>query len=98
MYTDAEWGLPAEPGDDVQAYLDALLRERLGVEAEVTHRWAGRIAYTDDRLPVFAELRPGVMVVGAHSGHGNVLGSAAGRAATALALGGPADRLAELLG
>jgi gamma-glutamylputrescine oxidase len=98
VYADGEWGLPAQPGDDVQAYLDALLRERLGVEAEVTHRWAGRIAYTEDRLPVFAELRPGVMVVGAHSGHGNVLGSAAGRAATALALGEPADRLAELLG
>ncbi len=53
-------GCPPSPGDDVQAYLDVLLRERLGVEAEVTHRWAGRIAYTDDRLPVFAELRPGV--------------------------------------
>ena len=90
-------GLPAEPGEAVQAYLDVLLRERLGVEAPVTHRWAGRIAYTESRLPVFGELRPGVLVVGAHSGHGNVLGSAAGRSAMALALGGPADRLAELL-
>ena len=98
LYADAEWGLPAEPGDAVQAYLDVVLRERLGVDAPVTHRWAGRIAYTDSRLPVFEELRPGVMVVGAHSGHGNVLGSAAGRSAMALALGGPADRLAELLG
>ena len=98
LHADAEWELPAEPGDDVQAYLDVLLRERLGIDAPVTHRWAGRIAYTPSRLPVFEELRPGVMVVGAHSGHGNVLGSAAGRSAMALALGGPADRLAELLG
>jgi glycine/D-amino acid oxidase-like deaminating enzyme len=98
VHAGAEWDAPAEPGDDVQAYLDALLRERLGVDAPVTHRWAGRIAYTEDRLPVFAELRPGVMVVGAHSGHGNVLGSAAGRAAMALALGRPAGRLAALLG
>ena len=97
VHAGAEWEGPAEPGDEVQAYLDALLRERLGVDAPVTHRWAGRIAYTDDRLPVFTELRPGVMVAGAHSGHGNVLGSAAGRAAMAVALGRPAGRLAELL-
>ena len=96
-HADEEWGLPAEPGGDVQAYLDALLRARLQVDAPVTHRWAGRIAYTESRLPVFEELRPGVLAVGAHSGHGNVLGSAAGRSAMALALGGPADRLAELL-
>ena len=98
VHAGDEWGLPAEPGAAVQDYLDVLLRERLGIHAEVTHRWAGRIAYTEDRLPVFAELRPGVLVVGAHSGHGNVLGSAAGRSAAALALGEPADRLAELLG
>ena len=55
------------------------------------------IAYTPDRLPVFAEVRPGVIAVGAHSGHGNVLGSAAGRAAMAIALGEPAPRLARLL-
>ena len=97
VHAGAEWERPAEPGDEVQSYLDALLRERLGVDAPVTHRWAGRIAYTDDRLPVFTELRPGVMVAGAHSGHGNVLGSAAGRAAMAVALGRPAGRLAELL-
>jgi glycine/D-amino acid oxidase-like deaminating enzyme len=67
------------------------------VEAPVTHRWAGVIAYTEDRLPVFAEVRPGVLAVGAHSGHGNVLGSAAGRAAVAIALGGPPPPLARLL-
>jgi glycine/D-amino acid oxidase-like deaminating enzyme len=94
---EAEWGQPAEPGEPVQQMLDELLRERAGVEAEVTHRWAGVIAYTPDRLPVFLEVRPGVIAVGAHSGHGNVLGSAAGRAAMAIALGGPPPRLARLL-
>jgi gamma-glutamylputrescine oxidase len=94
---EAEWGQPAEPGAEVQALLDRLLRERVGVDAAVTHRWAGVIAYTPDRLPVFAEVRPGVLAVGAYSGHGNVLGSAAARAATAIALGGPAPRLARLL-
>ena len=51
LHADAEWGLPAEPGDDVQAYLDVLLRERLGIDAPVTHRWAGRIAYTPSGCP-----------------------------------------------
>ena len=94
---ETEWGQPAEAGADVQALLDRLLVERVGVEAPVANRWAGVISYTPDRLPVFAETRPGVIAVGAHSGHGNVLGSAAGRAAAAIALGDPPPRLARLL-
>jgi gamma-glutamylputrescine oxidase len=96
-YGETEWEQPAETGADVQALLDRLLRERVGVEAAVTHRWAGVIAYTPDRLPILAEVRPGVIAVGAYSGHGNALGSAAARAATAIALGEPAPRLAQLL-
>jgi len=96
-YGDDEWGRPAEPSSEVQGHLDRLLRERVGVDAPVTHRWAGVVAYTPDRLPVFAEVRPGVLAVGGHSGHGNVLGSAAGRAAMAIALGEPAPRLAQVL-
>ncbi len=96
-YGETEWGRPAETGTEVQAWLDRRLRERVGVEAPVTHRWAGVISYTEDRLPIFAEVRPGVLAVGAHCGHGNVLGSAAGRAAMAIALGRPAPRLARLL-
>jgi gamma-glutamylputrescine oxidase len=94
---EAEWGREAEPGAEVQAWLDRRMRERVGVDAPITHRWAGVIAYTEDRLPVFAEIRPGVIAIGAHSGHGNVLGSAAARAAVTIALGGPAPRLARLL-
>ena len=69
----------------------------MGIDAPVVQRWAGVVAYTDDRLPVFAEVRPGVIALGAHSGHGNLLGSAAARAAMAIALGAPAPPLARLL-
>ena len=93
----AEWGAPAEPEEAVQAELDRVLREDAGVDARVTHRWAGVVAYTEDRLPVLEAVRPGVIAVGAHSGHGNVLGSAAARAAAEIALGRPAGRLAGLL-
>ena len=94
---DGEWGQEALPGGPVQERLDALLRERVGVDAPVTHRWAGVVAYTDDRLPVLEEVRPGVLATGAFSGHGNVLGSACGRAAAAIALGGPPPQLARLV-
>jgi len=96
-FQEREWGRPAEPDADVQAWLDRLLRERVGIDAPVTHRWAGVVAYTEDRLPVLEEVRPGVIATGALSGHGNVLGSAAARAATAIALGGPPPPLARLL-
>ena len=62
---DAEWGAPAEPTSTVQDYLDGLL-SGLGVRAPVTHRWAGRVAFTADRLPVLEEVRPGVVAVGAY--------------------------------
>ena len=94
---DGEWGQEAIAGGPVQDRLDVLLRERVGIDAPVTHRWAGVIAFTDDLLPVFEEVRPGVLAVGAFSGHGNVLGSAAGRAAMAIALGGAPPPLAQLL-
>ena len=69
---------------------------RLGVHAGVTHRWAGLIAFTSDRLPVLEEVRPGVVAVGAYSGTGNVLGPLCGRAAARLAVG-ERTQLAELV-
>lgn len=95
-HTDSEWGAPAEPDAAVQQELDVLLREQAGVDALVTHRWAGVVAYTDDGLPLLEEVRPGVIVTGAYCGHGNVLGAAAGRAAARIALGGRPPQLARL--
>jgi glycine/D-amino acid oxidase-like deaminating enzyme len=96
-HVDTEWGAGPEPSDVVQDGLEALLRGKLGVEAPVTHRWAGVVGYTGDALPILEAVRPGVLAVGGQNGHGNVIGSAAARAAAAIALGEPAPALARLL-
>jgi gamma-glutamylputrescine oxidase len=96
-HADAEWGAPAEPSDAVQADLERLLREELGIDAPITHRWAGVVAFTNDELPVLEAVRPGVIAVGGHNGHGNVMGSACARAAAEIALGRPAPRFARLV-
>jgi glycine/D-amino acid oxidase-like deaminating enzyme len=88
LFASAEWNAPAEPSDDVQRALELMLRGVVGVtNARVTHRWAGRVAYADNHLPVCEEVRSGVVACGAYSGTGNVVGALAGRAAVALALG-----------
>lgn len=87
-YLDAEWDQPDEPTAEVQAALEAMLRERTGVHAPVTHRWAGTVAFTDDHLPIAEEAAPGVFVIGAYSGTGNVLGALYGRAAADWAVSG----------
>lgn len=84
---DTEWGAPAEPSDLIQAYLDAVLRERIRTNANVTHRWGARVAYSTDGLPVLEEVAPRVWATGAYSGTGNLMGALCGRAAAQLALG-----------
>jgi glycine/D-amino acid oxidase-like deaminating enzyme len=92
-YADDEWDQPDVPTAAVQAGLEAMVRERTGVRAPVTHRWAGAVAFTTDaddpaHLPVVEEVRPGVMAVGAYSGTGNVIGAVTGRAAADWAVTG----------
>lgn len=88
----AEWGAPAVPTADVQAHLDRELA-RLGVVAPVTHRWAARAAFSADLLPVATTVRDRVHVVGAHNGHGNLLGPALAELAADAALDGRDLRL-----
>ena len=84
-FAEHSWSFEPGPTAEVQAALDGYLGE-IGVEAEVSHRWAGHAAYTDDRAPIYEEIRPGVWAVGGYCGHGNVLGSVYGRAAVRSAL------------
>lgn len=97
---DTEWGAPAEPSDAIQAYLDTLLRERIGSRARVTHRWAARVAYTVSGLPVLAEVERDMWAVGGYNGTGNLMGALCARAAAQFAAGAAssgATRLAMLL-
>jgi gamma-glutamylputrescine oxidase len=84
---EREWGAPAEPSDEIQSYLDSILRDRLKTNAKVTHRWGARVGYTDDGMPVLAEVAPRVWATGAYSGTGNLLGALYGRSAAKLASG-----------
>lgn len=94
----AEWSTRAAPSPPVQAYLERLLRERLGVRAPVERRWAGLIAFGPGVLPVLEEVRPGVLATGAYGGTGNVLAALYGRAAAQLAATGEAEHGRLLLG
>jgi gamma-glutamylputrescine oxidase len=85
--TDDEWTISDEPSSFIQAYLEHVLREKLGVTAPITHHWAANVSYTFNGLPVLAEVRPDVWVIGGYSGTGNAVGALCGRAAARLASG-----------
>jgi gamma-glutamylputrescine oxidase len=75
-YTDSGEGNP-RIWDRIERYL----REDVGVEAVITHRWTGTVGYTEDRRPVVGPVpgRPGLWVAGGYSGTGNVPGFLAGQ-------------------
>jgi gamma-glutamylputrescine oxidase len=75
-YTDSDAGSP-----DIWERTRRYLAEELGVEAEITHRWAGVVGYSGDSLPYVGEVpgRDGLYVSGGYSGVGNVPGFMSGR-------------------
>ena len=95
-YTDSEDGSPA-----IWERVERYLREDIGTDAAVSHRWTGVVGYSDDLLPYVGEVpgRPRLYVAGGYSGHGNVPGFMCGRdLADTIAGSGPeplfpADRL-----
>ncbi len=94
---ETEWTTDDEPSAGIQDYLTRTLRTDLKVHAEVTHRWAASVSYTDTGLPVFRELGGGVTVMGAYGGTGNVVGAILGRAAAQRALRGSSELVAPFL-
>ena len=93
-FESAEWTTDDAPDAQVQEYLERRLRERLGIDAPITHRWAASVAFTDTGLPIVRELGGGVFVVGAYSGTGNLVGAVCGRGAAQRALTGSDSLLA----
>lgn len=93
-----EWTSDDSPDERVQAYLTTTLRERLGISADVTHRWAASVAFTETGLPIVRALGDGVFALGAYSGTGNLVGAVCGRGAARLALRGDRSLLAPFLG
>jgi gamma-glutamylputrescine oxidase len=86
-----EWTFDSAPTEQIQAYLEQVLRERIGVKAPITHRWGASVSYNSTGLPVLAETRPGVWAIGGYSGTGNVMGALCGRAVAQLACGEPSE-------
>jgi gamma-glutamylputrescine oxidase len=66
--------------DAIQRELDAFAADLAGEAVGVTHRWAGIWGTTPDTLPLVGPVpgREGVWAALGYSGHGNVLGLAAG--------------------
>lgn len=94
---DEEWTTSRATSAPVQEALDAILRERLGVTAAVTHRWAATVAFTRTGLPLLARVADGVVACGAYNGTGNLMSRLCGRSALGVALG-ERDSLSSLVG
>jgi glycine/D-amino acid oxidase-like deaminating enzyme len=68
---DQEVGYDERPTALLQRHLESHLR-RLGVEEQVTHRWAGVMGFTEDDLPLVGPVPglPGVFICAGYTGHG----------------------------
>lgn len=95
---DSEWTHDSAPSEIVQQHLERFLREHLGVQAPITHRWAASAGYTPTGLPVIEQVRDHVWALGGYSGTGNVIGALSARAVVAAALDGEHAGVRLLLG
>jgi glycine/D-amino acid oxidase-like deaminating enzyme len=91
-----EWTDEVAVTEVVQRGLETILRDRIGVHAKVSHRWAGTVAYTATGLPIIRQVHPGVWAIGGYCGTGNIIGALCGRGVAQLAALGQTDLLSEL--
>ena len=82
-----EVGEDEGPTDEIQAHLDAFLREH-GVDALVTHRWAGTMGFSHDALPYVGQTDARLFVCGGFTGHGMAFGPASAEMVATLVRGG----------
>ncbi len=77
---DGAWTTDTDTTPEVQSRLEDFVRDRLGVTAPVSHRWAATVSFSDGILPVCETVSPGLSVAGAYNGTGNVIGRLCGEA------------------
>ena len=86
MAVDEEVGEDERPTERVQRYLDAFLAEQ-GIDAVVTHRWAGTMGFSHDALPYVGRAGPRLFVCGGFTGHGMAFGPASAEMVATLVSG-----------
>ena len=94
---DAEWTDQSEPSEKVQIRLETFLRQHIGVQAPITHRWAAPVGFTKTGLPIFKEVRDGVWAIGGYNGTGNLVGALCGRSVAHLVATGKSESAPYLL-
>jgi len=82
-----EIGEDETPTAEIQRHLDAFLREH-GIDAAVTHRWAGTMGFSHDALPYVGQTGPRLFVCGGFTGHGMAFGPASAELVATLIRGG----------
>ncbi len=90
-YKEQEWTHDNLPSTEIQGLLEHFLRNKLNVQAEVTHRWAASVSYTENYLPIAKEVRQNVWAIGAYCGTGNVVGALCGRSLAELIATGKSE-------
>ena len=66
---DEEVGEEERTTATVQGHLEAFLQEH-GIDAPITHRWAGTMGFSHDALPYVGHTGPRLFVCGGFTGHG----------------------------
>lgn len=90
---EEEWQARDGVSAAVQQHLETLLRQRVGTQAALTHRWSARVAFTRSGLPQCGLVAGRVYATGAYNGTGNVLGTLCGRALAQQLMGSDSDLL-----
>jgi gamma-glutamylputrescine oxidase len=83
----AEVGEEERTTASIQKHLETFLNER-GIDAPITHRWAGTMGFSHDALPYVGRVAPGVFVCGGFTGHGMSFGPASAELVATLVRGG----------
>ena len=84
---DEEVGEEERTTAGIQAHLEDFLREH-GIDAPITHRWAGTMGFSHDALPYVGRTSTRLFVCGGFTGHGMAFGPASAEIVATLVRGG----------